>query len=164
MRCLGCRSFRTDASHQEELKAYLGELPAARERLLAAQPELAEWARQDASPSDQEIAALRNLVRRNDEAPTSSRPPSAPRSRRPSGWPAWRGTRSGRACPPPRALAWSRPLRRSLRSASVPDASHLLDARRLASRQKRADVLAAARAMLERGQPLHIRAIAAVRA
>jgi hypothetical protein len=42
----------------------------------------------------------------------------------------------------------------------MPEASHLLAARRLASSQKRSDVLAAARAMLERGQPLHIRAIA----
>ena len=30
-------------------------------------PQLADWARRDATPSDEEIAALRQLIRRNDE-------------------------------------------------------------------------------------------------
>lgn len=61
-RCLGCRHFRTDPSYVPELRAYLTRLLTTRERLGAAVPELAEWARREASPSDDEIAAVRNLI------------------------------------------------------------------------------------------------------
>src|SRR5487761_1890793 len=61
-RCLGCSYFRTDPSYRPELRAYLGELLADRERLAAAVPELAAWARSDAVPSEGEIAALRHLI------------------------------------------------------------------------------------------------------
>jgi hypothetical protein len=59
--------FRTDPSYQPELRAYLGQLLADRERLAAAAPELADWARSDAAPSDGEVAALRHLIAANDE-------------------------------------------------------------------------------------------------
>jgi hypothetical protein len=66
-RCLGCEYFRTDPSYQLELKAYLAQLIADKERLAAAVPQLAEWARADAVPSDEEIEAVRRLLRANDE-------------------------------------------------------------------------------------------------
>ncbi len=66
-RCLGCEHFRTDPSNQAELREYLLQLLAGRERLAAAVPQLAEWARAEATPSDEEIAALRALIRRNDQ-------------------------------------------------------------------------------------------------
>jgi integrase len=66
-RCSGCEYFRTDASFQPELRAYLAQLLADRERLTTAVPALAEWARRDSMPSDDEIDAVRRLVRANDQ-------------------------------------------------------------------------------------------------
>lgn len=66
-RCLGCEHFRTDPASQSELRDYLHQLLTDRERLATAVPQLAEWARRDASPSEDEITAVRALVRRNDE-------------------------------------------------------------------------------------------------
>jgi hypothetical protein len=68
LRCPGCEYFRTDPSYQPELASYLAELLADREYLASAVPELAEWARRDATPSDEEIEAVRRLIRSNDEA------------------------------------------------------------------------------------------------
>lgn len=65
-RCLGCVYFRTDPSYQPELRAYLTRLLADRERLNAALPQLADWARRDAVPSNEEIDTLRQLVAAND--------------------------------------------------------------------------------------------------
>lgn len=70
-RCVGCTYFRTDPSYQPELRGYLTQLLADRERLAAAAPELAEWARADAAPSDAEIEALRRLIGANDEVLSS---------------------------------------------------------------------------------------------
>jgi len=67
-RCTGCEYFRTDPSYQPELSAYLTQLLADRERLAGALPQLADWARRDAAPSDEEIDAVRRLLRANDEA------------------------------------------------------------------------------------------------
>ena len=67
-RCSGCEYFRTDPSFQPEMRAYLTQLLADRERLAAAVPQLADWARRDAAPSVEEIDAVRRLVRANDEA------------------------------------------------------------------------------------------------
>lgn len=67
-RCSGCEYFRTDPSYQPELHAYLAQLLADRERLAGTLPQLAEWARRDAAPSDDEIDAIRRLVRANNEA------------------------------------------------------------------------------------------------
>jgi integrase len=66
-RCVGCEYFRTDPSNQAELREYLRQLLAGRERLAAVVPQLAEWARRDATPSEQEITALRGLIRRNEQ-------------------------------------------------------------------------------------------------
>jgi hypothetical protein len=54
-------------SNQAELRDYLHQLLAGRERLAAAVPQLADWARRDATPSDEEIAALRQLIRGDDQ-------------------------------------------------------------------------------------------------
>jgi integrase len=66
-RCVGCEHFRTDPSNQAELREYLHQLLTGRERLAATVPQLAEWARREAVPSEEEIAALRALIRRNDQ-------------------------------------------------------------------------------------------------
>ena len=66
-RCVGCEHFRTDPSNQAELREYLHQLLTGRERLAAAVPQLAEWARRDATPSDDEIEAVRALIRRNEQ-------------------------------------------------------------------------------------------------
>ena len=70
-RCTGCEYFRTDPSYQSELRSYLAQLLADRERLATALPALAEWARRDAAPSDDEIDAVRRLVRANHDAVAS---------------------------------------------------------------------------------------------
>jgi integrase len=66
-RCTGCEYFRTDPSYIPELRAYLTGLLADRERLTTAIPALADWARRDAAPSEEEIDAVRRLLRANDE-------------------------------------------------------------------------------------------------
>lgn len=67
MRCIGCKHFRTDITHLAALEKYLTDLLAARERILAASDELAEWARRDAMPSDEHIDRVRYLIRRMRE-------------------------------------------------------------------------------------------------
>jgi integrase len=66
-RCTGCEYFRTDPSYTPELRGYLAKLLTDRERLGNAIPELAEWARRDAAPSDAEIDAVRRLLQANGE-------------------------------------------------------------------------------------------------
>lgn len=61
--CLGCGHFRSDASYLPELKSYLQQLLADRERLLAAS-DLQDWARQKAAPATTEIGQLRDLIHR----------------------------------------------------------------------------------------------------
>ena len=58
----GCAHFRIDPSYLPELRAYLTKLLATRERLAAAVPALAEWARHEAVPSDDEIETVRRLI------------------------------------------------------------------------------------------------------
>jgi hypothetical protein len=70
-RCTGCTYFRTDPSYTPELHAYLARLLTDRERLATAIPALADWARADAAPSDEEIDAVRRLLRANDEVLTA---------------------------------------------------------------------------------------------
>jgi len=65
--CLGCTHFRTDPSYQPDLRSYLLALLKDRERLASAVPELEEWARADAIPSEEEIEAVRRLIHRNEE-------------------------------------------------------------------------------------------------
>jgi integrase len=61
-RCFGCAHFRTDISHLPELRAYLHQLLLAREELADANIDIAEWARKDAMPSDEEIDSVRRLI------------------------------------------------------------------------------------------------------
>ena len=66
--CLGCEHFRTDPSHLPDLYAYLERLLETRERLRAAVPQLAEWARTKAIPADAEIRTVRTLIRAGEGA------------------------------------------------------------------------------------------------
>jgi integrase len=66
-RCFGCQHFRTDPSYLPELRSHLTNLLADRERLAAVLPDLADWARRDALPSDEEIEAVRRLITRCEE-------------------------------------------------------------------------------------------------
>jgi hypothetical protein len=61
--CVGCGHFRSDPSYLPELKSYLQQLLADRERILAS-ADLDDWARAAAAPSEQEITRVRELIRR----------------------------------------------------------------------------------------------------
>jgi hypothetical protein len=61
--CLGCGHFRSDPSYLPELKSYLQQLLADRERVQAA-TDIEEWARAQLTPSDEEISKLGALIRR----------------------------------------------------------------------------------------------------
>lgn len=64
-RCAGCDHFRTDISYLPDLQAHLDDLLRNRERLLAtANPEIDEWARAEAMPSEEEIGRIRRLITR----------------------------------------------------------------------------------------------------
>ena len=65
-RCAGCDHFRTDVSHLPDLTIYLDDLLQTRERLAAAIDGVDEWARADATPSQQEITRIRRLIGRID--------------------------------------------------------------------------------------------------
>lgn len=66
--CLGCEHFRTDPSHLPDLYGHLERLLETRERLRAAVPQLAEWAREKAIPADAEIRTVRTLIRASETA------------------------------------------------------------------------------------------------
>jgi integrase len=64
-RCFGCTHFRTDPSYLPELREHLQRLLVDHERLNAVTDGmLEEWARRDALPSNEEIVAVRRLIRR----------------------------------------------------------------------------------------------------
>ncbi len=63
-RCAGCDHFRTDVSHLPDLTAYLDDLLCTRERLAATLDGVDEWARADATPTDEEITRIRRLINR----------------------------------------------------------------------------------------------------
>ena len=63
-RCAGCDHFRTDVSYLPDLTGYLDDLLRTRERLAAAIDGVDEWARCDATPSQQEITRIRRLINR----------------------------------------------------------------------------------------------------
>jgi integrase len=62
-RCAGCDHFRTDASYLPDLHTYLDDLLRNRERLRAA-VDVDDWARAEATPSDEEITRIRRLINR----------------------------------------------------------------------------------------------------
>ena len=62
-RCVGCDHFRTDISYLPDLQAYLDDLLRTREKLLAAS-DVDDWARQEATPSTEEITRIRRLIAR----------------------------------------------------------------------------------------------------
>ena len=61
--CLGCGHFRSDPSYLPELKSYLQQLLADRERVQAATG-LQDWAKAQLTPRQEEIVQLRELIRR----------------------------------------------------------------------------------------------------
>lgn len=63
-RCAGCDHFKTDVSYLPDLSAYLDDLLRTRERLAATIDGVDEWARVDATPSQQEITRIRHLIGR----------------------------------------------------------------------------------------------------
>jgi Phage integrase family len=63
-RCAGCDHFRTDVSHLPELTGYLDDLLGTRERLAATIDGLDDWARVDATPTQEEITRIRALINR----------------------------------------------------------------------------------------------------
>lgn len=62
-RCVGCDHFRTDASYLPDLHTYLDDLLRNRERLRAA-VDIDNWARAEATPSEDEITRIRRLINR----------------------------------------------------------------------------------------------------
>ena len=62
-RCVGCDHFRTDDSYLPDLHGYLDDLLRNRERLRAA-TNVDDWARTEATPSDEEITRIRRLIAR----------------------------------------------------------------------------------------------------
>jgi hypothetical protein len=63
-RCAGCDHFRTDVSYLPDLTAYLDDLLRSRERLAAAIDGVDDWARADATPTQEEITRIRRLINR----------------------------------------------------------------------------------------------------
>jgi integrase len=61
-RCAGCDHFRTDVSYLPDLTAYLDDLLRTRERLAAAIGGIDDWARADATPAEEEITRIRQLI------------------------------------------------------------------------------------------------------
>jgi Phage integrase family len=68
--CVGCGHFRSDPSYLPELKSYLQQLLADRERIRAA-TDLEDRARQHLAPPDEQIDQLRALIRRIEDDMTS---------------------------------------------------------------------------------------------
>jgi integrase len=63
-RCAGCDHFRTDVSYLPDLTAHLDDLLRTRERLAATLDGVDDWARADATPTQQEITRVRRLITR----------------------------------------------------------------------------------------------------
>ena len=63
-RCAGCDHFRTTVAHLPDLQAYLDDLLRTREHLAATLDGLDEWARADATPTQEEITRIRQLINR----------------------------------------------------------------------------------------------------
>ncbi|MGH3792578.1 MAG: tyrosine-type recombinase/integrase, partial [Pseudonocardiaceae bacterium] len=63
-RCAGCDHFTTDVSFLPDLTGYLDDLLRTRERLTATVDGVDEWARADATPTEEEITRIRRLINR----------------------------------------------------------------------------------------------------
>jgi hypothetical protein len=63
-RCAGCDHFRTNVAFLPDLQAYLDDLLRTRERLAATVDGVDEWARADATPTEEEITRIRRLINR----------------------------------------------------------------------------------------------------
>jgi hypothetical protein len=63
-RCVGCDHYRTTVAHLPDLQAYLEDLLRTRERLAATLDGVDEWARTDATPTQEEITRIRQLINR----------------------------------------------------------------------------------------------------
>ena len=63
-RCVGCDHFQTTVAHLPDLQAYLDDPLRTRERLAATLDGLDEWARTDATPTNEEITRIRRLINR----------------------------------------------------------------------------------------------------
>jgi integrase len=63
-RCVGCDHFRTNIAFLPDLQAYLDDLLRTRERLAATIDGVDDWARADATPTDEEITRIRRLINR----------------------------------------------------------------------------------------------------
>jgi hypothetical protein len=63
-RCVGCDHFRTNVGFLPDLQAYLEDLLRTRERLAATVDGVDEWARADATPTEEEITRIRRLINR----------------------------------------------------------------------------------------------------
>ncbi|MFJ7209863.1 tyrosine-type recombinase/integrase [Streptomyces sp. NPDC098789] len=62
-RCVGCDHFSTDVSYLPDLRTYLDDLLRQREKLKS-MAEADDWARAEATPSDEEITRIRALIQR----------------------------------------------------------------------------------------------------
>ncbi|MEU6960969.1 tyrosine-type recombinase/integrase [Streptomyces chrestomyceticus] len=65
-RCLGCDHFNSDVSYLPDLEGYLADLLRNRERI-ASMAAADEWAKVEAMPSQEEIARVRQLIRKVKE-------------------------------------------------------------------------------------------------
>jgi hypothetical protein len=63
-RCVGCDHFRTNVAFLPELQAYLDDLLRTRERLAATVDFIDDWARADATPTEEEVTRVRRLINR----------------------------------------------------------------------------------------------------
>ena len=63
-RCVGCDHFRTNVAFLPELQAYLDDLLRTRERLASTVDGIDDWARADATPTQEEITRVRRLINR----------------------------------------------------------------------------------------------------
>ena len=60
----GCDHFRTNVAYLPDLQAYLDDLLRTRERLAATIDGVDDWARADATPTEEEITRIRRLINR----------------------------------------------------------------------------------------------------
>ena len=113
-RCAGCDHFRTNIAFLPDLQAYLDDLLRTRERLAATIDGVDDWARADATPTEEEITRIRRLITASKATSLSSRRrASASTKRSPSCAVTAPPTPFRSACPPSAPLHPHRPSHRS---------------------------------------------------